>query len=112
MPHAPVSTRTKIKKNKPMKHKVTEMNFHKIGVHVSCNVYDLVDRYKNICGTNDHGYDPLVTNTSRSFPHSRLITGFVTRLTRRVPLVEQELLTLPEHMSSPPVLVGLELLDL
>ena len=28
---------------------------------------------------------------------------FVTRLTRRVPLVEQELLTLPEHMSSRPV---------
>ena len=27
------------------------------------------------------------------FPHSRLITGFVTRLTRRVPLVEQHLLT-------------------
>jgi len=39
----------------------------------------------------------------RSFPHSRLITRFVTRLTRRVPLVEQELLTLPEHMSSPAV---------
>jgi hypothetical protein len=48
----------------------------------------------------------LVVNTSRSFPHSRLITGFVTRLTRRVPLVEQELPTLPEHMSSPPVFSG------
>jgi hypothetical protein len=46
---------------------------------------------------------PLVVNTSRSFPRSRLITGFVTRLTRRVPLVEQELLTLLEHLSSPPV---------
>jgi len=34
------------------------------------------------------------------------ITGFVTRLTRRVPLVEQELLTLPEHMSSPLVFSG------
>ena len=47
-----------------------------------------------------------------SFPHSWLITGFVTRITRRVPLVEQELLTLPEHMSSPPVfiLVGFVLL--
>jgi hypothetical protein len=33
-----------------------------------------------------------------------LITGFVTRLTRRVPLVEQQLPTLPEHTSSPPVL--------
>ena len=38
--------------------------------------------------------------------HSRLIPGFVTRLTRRVPPVEQELLTLPEHMSSPPVFTG------
>ena len=24
----------------------------------------------NICVTNDHGYVPLVVNTSRSFPHS------------------------------------------
>ena len=31
---------------------------------------------------------------------------FVTRLTRRVPLVEQELLRLPEHLSSPPNLSG------
>ena len=60
----------------------------------------------NICVTNDHGYVPLVVNTSRSFPHSWLITGFVTRLTRRVPLVEHELLTLPEHLSSPPVCSG------
>jgi len=50
-----------------------------------------------------NGYVSLVVNTSRSFPHSRRITGFVTRLTRRMPLVEQELLTLPDHLSSPPV---------
>ena len=31
---------------------------------------------------------------------------FVTRLTRRVPLVEQELLTLPEHLSSSPIFSG------
>ena len=48
---------------------------------------------------HDHGYVPLVVNTSRSFPHSRL----VTRLTLTVPLVEQEMLTLPEHPSSSPV---------
>jgi len=60
----------------------------------------------NICVTNYHGYVPLVVNTSRSFPHSRPITGFVTRLTRWVPLVEQELLTLPEHLSSSPVFSG------
>jgi hypothetical protein len=45
----------------------------------------------------------------RSFPHSWLITGFVTRLTRRVPLVEQELFTLPEHLSSPPVFSGVRI---
>jgi hypothetical protein len=55
--------------------------------------------------TNDHGYAPLVKN-SRSFPHSRLITGFVTRLIQRVTLVEQVLPTLPEHLSSSPVVSG------
>ena len=48
----------------------------------------------------------------RSFPHSRLITGFVTRLAPRVPLVEQELLTLPEHLGSTRFLVGFVLPDL
>ena len=41
-----------------------------------------------------------------AIPHSWLITGFVTRLTRRVSLVQQELLTLPQHQSSPPVFSG------
>jgi hypothetical protein len=66
-----------------------------------CRHHDLVDRYGIL--TNDHGYVPLVVNTSRSFPRSWRITGFVTRLKRRVLLVEQELLILPEHLSSPPV---------
>ena len=60
----------------------------------------------NICVSNDHGYVPLVVNTSCFFPHSWLITWCVTRLTRRLPLVEQQLLTLPRHMSSPPVFRG------
>jgi hypothetical protein len=55
---------------------------------------------------NDHGYVRLVVNTSRSFLHSRIISGLVTRLTRRVSLVEQELPTLPQHLSSPPVFTG------
>ena len=38
--------------------------------------------------------------------HSWHITGFVTRLTRRVPLVELELLTLPEHLNSSLVFSG------
>ena len=36
-------------------------------------------------------------------PHPWIFTGFVTR---RVPLVEKELSTLPEHPSSPPVFGG------
>jgi hypothetical protein len=41
-------------------------------------------------------------------PPIKLITTEeqIIRLTRRVPLVEQELLTLPEHLSSPPVFSG------
>jgi hypothetical protein len=60
----------------------------------------------NICVTNDHGYVPLVVSTSWSFPHSRLFTGFVTRLTRQLLLVNYEQLTLPQHQSSPPVFSG------
>jgi hypothetical protein len=59
---------------------------------------------------------PRICSTCRkhfpSFPRSWLITWFVTRLTRRVSLVQQELLTLPEHMSSPRFLVEFVLLDL
>ena len=55
---------------------------------------------RNICVTDDHGYVPLVVSTFRPFPHSWFVTGFVTRVTRRVPLVEQSLPTLPEHLSS------------
>jgi hypothetical protein len=57
-------------------------------------------------GITTDGYVPLIVNTSRSFPHSWLVTGFITRLTRWMPLVEQELLTLPEHPSSPPIFCG------
>ena len=47
-----------------------------------------------------------VPEKQRSFPHSWLTTGFVTRSTQRVPLMEQELHTLPEHLSSSPVFSG------
>ena len=68
--------------------------------------HDLIDRYGISMSTNEHGYIPFVVNTSLSFPRSWFITGFATRLTREMPLVEQELLTLPEHLSSPPVFSG------
>jgi hypothetical protein len=60
----------------------------------------------NICVTNVQWYVPLEVSTSRSFPYSWLITWFVTRITRRVLLLDQELITLPEHLSSTPVYSG------
>ena len=67
--------------------------------------------YIDLCHKWPRIYVPLVVNISRSFPHSWLKgTGFVTRLTRRVSLVEQELLTIPEHLSSPPVFSGVRVI--
>jgi hypothetical protein len=43
--------------------------------------------------TNFNGDAPLVVSTSRFLSRSWLITGFVTRVTRWVPLVAQELLS-------------------
>ena len=57
---------------------------------------------RNICVTNDHGYVPLVVNTSSFLYSFMTYNGFLIRITRRVSLVEQELPTLPEHMSSFP----------
>jgi hypothetical protein len=54
-------------------------------------------------------YVTLVVNIFQSFLHSLLITGFVTRLTWCMLLVEQELFTLPQHLGSPPVLSGVRL---
>jgi hypothetical protein len=68
-----------------------------------CRYHDLPNCY-GISVTNDHKKVPFVVTPIQSFPHSWIITGFVTRVTRQVSPVEQELLTLPEHLSSSPVL--------
>ena len=57
-------------------------------------------------------YLASVYSTSRSFPHSWPITGFVTRLTRRVPLVEQEILSFRSTWGHSRFLLGFVLLDL
>ena len=83
-------------------------------MHITTNVFQIwillmtIQHYviKIVYVTNDHGYVPLVVITCRSSSHSWLITGFVTRLTRLVSLVEQELPTLPQHLSSPPAFSG------
>ena len=56
-------------------------------------------------------YVQFVVITIRPFPRSWLITGFIINVIRRVPDVDQELITLPEHLSSPQVLVRFVLLD-
>jgi hypothetical protein len=53
--------------------------------------HDLV----NLCRVS---YASFFGITTRSFPHSWLIVGFVARVTRWISIVGQELLTLLEHM--------------
>jgi hypothetical protein len=69
---------------------------------------DLQNITHKTCDFKHHYRINHVVNTFRFFPHSWLtgITEFVTRETRRLSLVKQELFTLPEHMRSPRFLVG------
>ena len=58
--------------------------------------YDFVNNYcMSVSQVTTYIYVPFVGMT---IPYSCLITGCVTRVTRRVPLVEQELLIHPKHM--------------
>jgi len=41
---------------------------------------NVVNPLQNFCVTNDYEYVLFVVITIRSFPHSKLITGFVTRV--------------------------------
>jgi hypothetical protein len=82
---------------------ITTSNNILFGV-MSCNVSFICDHPLIWTQLN------LLTNGTTTFilwfHHSWLISGFVTRLTRRMSLVEQELPTLPEHLSLPPVFSG------
>ena len=51
--------------------------------------------HHDVVNRNDHGYFPFVVMTIRSLSHSWPFTGLVTRVTRRVTLVEQELSSHP-----------------
>ena len=54
-----------------------------------------------------HSYCVHELPTINSFCCKSIITRFVSRLTWQASLVEQELLTLPEHLSSLPVFNGI-----
>ena len=64
-----------------------------------------------LCGPLN-GYVLFEVIIIQSFPHLWFITGFVTRVTRQVSHVEQDLLTSPEHLNSPQVFSGLVLINL
>ena len=64
--------------------------------------HDLVDRY----GIYVSQMNTDMFYLSQILPGAFVIHGFVTGLTRRVPLVELEMLTLPEHLRSLPVFSG------
>jgi hypothetical protein len=49
--------------------------------------------------------------TIRPFLYWQFITWFAKRVTRRVPLVEQKLVTLPGHLSSPPLFSGIRIVQ-
>ena len=53
----------------------------------------------------DHGYIPLIISTFQFFPNSCINTGFVTRVSQRMPLMKQELLTFRSTRVHPRFLV-------
>jgi hypothetical protein len=65
--------------------------------------HDLVDRYGIYVSQMTTDMFHLSWTLPGPFLIHNLLSGFVTRLTRRLSLVEQELLTFPEHPSSPQV---------
>ena len=74
--------------------------------------YDLVNHYR-IFVTYDHGYVLFVVITIFSFPHSWLITRFVTRVMSQVPLlVSSKSLTSGSPRVHPQFFVGIVLLNL
>jgi hypothetical protein len=46
---------------------------------LATNLYQANPDRNHKLWTNDNGYVPLVVKISRSFPHSLLFTGFVTK---------------------------------
>ena len=83
-----------------------------LGNHSCRNAHDIGRRVEyHATGCYQFDASPLRrgggdVNTSRSFPHSWPIPEFVTRLTRCVSPVEQEPLSLLEHLGSAPVFSG------
>jgi len=70
-------------------------NNHDIHIDHTQHRFNNVVKYSSVCRKHFPVLSSLMT-------YHRVCT----RLTRRVPIVEQELLSLPEHLNSPPVFRG------
>ena len=74
--------------------------------------YGLFSSYGIFVSQMTTWYVPFSSSQPPPLSHSWIVTEFVTRVTLRVPLMKQELLTLPEHTSSPlPVFVEFVMLN-
>jgi hypothetical protein len=63
----------------------------KSALRTICGHHHVLLNHYGIFVSHDHGYVPFVVMTIQSFPHSWLITGFVTWGTWHVSHVKQEL---------------------
>ena len=82
--------------------KLLNQGFLLVKLESSLRKFNLIDRY----GLSVTQLTTDMFHLSLTFLQTWRITGFVTRLARRVPRVEQELLTLLGHLSPPPVFSG------
>jgi hypothetical protein len=76
--------------------------------YLTVHLLPLITRFSCTLVTIDTTVWPLHCSVchNHNLVLSSLITWFVTRVTQWVPHVEQELLTLPEYLSSPPIFSG------
>ena len=79
---------------------------HASKLFTSCNCTNDHGYVALVVCTNDHGYVALVVNTSRSFPHFMTYHRICNQINTTGAIVEQALLTIPEHLSSAPVFSG------
>jgi hypothetical protein len=77
---------------------------HKVMQFLPKHTTDYYVFYETICGCISISQMTIdkFSIIIESFPHSSLITWFITKVTPRVLLVEPKLLTLPQHLSLPP----------
>jgi hypothetical protein len=73
-----------------------ELEIRNTKYHVNTYVYG--SSLRNIWVINDHKYVPLVVFAIRFSTQSRFITGFVTRVTRQMPHMKQDILTRQEQL--------------